>query len=193
MTPSTKKKLLDTAIEMFWLESYSSVSVQHICNKADVNKGSFYHFFPSKIDLALEAFQQLWNMLSGPLDKAFLSSFSPQERIHNYTNFIYEVQKEQREKTGKVLGCPYASCGGEMSTQDERIRLKIKEIFASYSDYFKKTLIDANIKDVATCSQLAGMMLSYSTGVIFRAKIHNDIEIIRHDMEEGLLLFLPLL
>ena len=51
---NNREKLIETALELIWLESYNAVSVDDICKKAGVQKGSFYHYFPSKAHLALE-------------------------------------------------------------------------------------------------------------------------------------------
>jgi TetR/AcrR family transcriptional repressor of nem operon len=48
----TRQKLIDTATDLIWTSSYGSVSVDDICHTAGVKKGSFYHYFPSKHDLA---------------------------------------------------------------------------------------------------------------------------------------------
>ncbi len=56
----TKEKLLQVAFDLIWNQSYGSVSVDHICERARVNKGSFYHFFASKSDLAVEAYEENW-------------------------------------------------------------------------------------------------------------------------------------
>ncbi|MCW2286501.1 AcrR family transcriptional regulator, partial [Rhodoblastus acidophilus] len=53
--PETKRRLIAAALELIWRSSYGSVSVDDICKAADVRKGSFYHFFPSKADLAVAA------------------------------------------------------------------------------------------------------------------------------------------
>jgi TetR/AcrR family transcriptional repressor of nem operon len=36
----TKRKLLETAVELIWESSYGSVSVDDICTKAGVNKSA---------------------------------------------------------------------------------------------------------------------------------------------------------
>ena len=59
----TKQRLLNTALKLVWEQSYGSVSVDQICEKADVRKGSFYHFFASKADLAIAAAEEHWNKL----------------------------------------------------------------------------------------------------------------------------------
>ena len=59
---ASKTKLLETAIDMIWASSYGSVSVDDICAKAGVNKGSFYYAFKSKSDLAVAAFERHWEL-----------------------------------------------------------------------------------------------------------------------------------
>jgi len=55
-TCETKEKLLQVGFDLIWDSSYGSVSVDDICRRAGINKGSFYHFFPSKADLVVLGF-----------------------------------------------------------------------------------------------------------------------------------------
>ena len=50
-TSDARERLIATAIELIRARSYESVGVDALCNHAQVKKGSFYHFFPSKQDL----------------------------------------------------------------------------------------------------------------------------------------------
>ena len=54
-TSDAKEKLLRVAFDLIWEQSYGAVSVDDICERANVKKGSFYYFFPSKSDLAVAA------------------------------------------------------------------------------------------------------------------------------------------
>lgn len=67
----TRQKLIDTALELMWTNSYGTVSVDDICKAADVKKGSFYHFFPSKVDLSIAAMEQSHHELEETYDKIF--------------------------------------------------------------------------------------------------------------------------
>ncbi|MEW8500635.1 MAG: helix-turn-helix domain-containing protein, partial [Candidatus Thiodiazotropha taylori] len=49
----TKERILATARELFHGRSYADVGIKEICSMANVQKGSFYHFFQSKQDLAM--------------------------------------------------------------------------------------------------------------------------------------------
>jgi AcrR family transcriptional regulator len=60
-----KQRLLDTAIDLIWEQSYGAVSVDVICERAGTKKGSFYHFFPSKSDLTVAAIERTAVQLRG--------------------------------------------------------------------------------------------------------------------------------
>lgn len=52
-----KKKLLDTAIELFLEHGYEQVSVDMICKACNVTKGSFYHYYPTKDSLLVDYYE----------------------------------------------------------------------------------------------------------------------------------------
>ena len=76
-TSDTRQKLIDTALELIWQSSYGAVSVDDICKSADVKKGSFYHFFPSKVDLAIAAMEHAQESMRPDLDRIFSASTPP--------------------------------------------------------------------------------------------------------------------
>lgn len=189
----TREKLLAAAIELFWLQSFGAVSVDDICKKAEVHKGSFYHFFQSKVDLAAAAFQTFWDDNRHRLDAAFSSALTPQERLRAYCELIYQHQKEKFLTYGKVLGCPFGACGGELANQEERIRITIESIFKSYTRYFETLLRDAR---AAGCrcngaeADVAQEMVAYAEGVVQQAVFRGDIEIIRLLLLPGLMQYI---
>ncbi len=124
----TKQKLLQTAVTLIWESSYGSISVDDICNRAGVNKGSFYYAFKSKSDLAAAAFEDHWNKKRALMDEIFSSQVPPLERLEKYCDRVVQDQVDKYEKTGKLCGCPFASIGSELSTQDEQIRKKAHEL-----------------------------------------------------------------
>ena len=54
----TRQRIIDTARELISARSYHAVGVAEICRQAGAQKGSFYHYFPSKRALALTALDQ---------------------------------------------------------------------------------------------------------------------------------------
>jgi TetR/AcrR family transcriptional repressor of nem operon len=175
----SKRKLLEAAMEMIWESSYGSVSVDDICTKAGVNKGSFYYAFKSKSDLAVAAFERYWENKQPRMDTIFSPQASPLERLDNYCQLIIKDQKQKYQSFGKMLGCPFCSVGSELSTQDEKIRLKAEQMsrrVIKYHESLVRDLAAAGLIEVKDPAELARELYSYVTGVLMQAKIENNVK-----------------
>lgn len=176
---ASKTKLLETAIDMIWASSYGSVSVDDICAKAGVNKGSFYYAFKSKSDLAVAAFERHWELKRPLLDRIFSPQLPPLERLDQYCRVIIDDQKQKYRLFGKMLGCPFCSIGSELGTQDENIRAKMEQILARQMKYIESLVRDLAAEGLIQSRnhrELAEEMISYVTGVLMQAKIENSVE-----------------
>lgn len=90
-----KKQLIQVAIQLIWENSYNTVSVDKLCKEVNVNKGSFYYFFPSKCALALEALDTAWESVKQEaLDPAFSPDIPPLERFTRFFMKLYELQRK---------------------------------------------------------------------------------------------------
>src|SRR6267143_121637 len=112
-----KERLMGAVRELIWEGSYGSTTIDQICEKAGVKKGSFYYFFDSKADVAVAALEVGCKKHREEMDSAFSPTIPPLERIRNYCVFAYQKQLEIKKKHGSVLGCPLFTLGAEVSTQ----------------------------------------------------------------------------
>jgi TetR/AcrR family transcriptional regulator, transcriptional repressor for nem operon len=177
----TKHKLLSTAVELIWENSYGSISVDDICTRAGGNKGSFYYAFKSKSELAAAAYEDHWNKKRSLMDALFSPQIPPLERLEKYCDRIAQDQLAKYEKFGKMCGCPFASIGSELSTQDEHIRKKAQELSERSIKYIACTLRDAEAEGtlrVADSNRPARQILCYAHGVMTQAKIENNPELL---------------
>jgi TetR/AcrR family transcriptional repressor of nem operon len=173
----TKTKLLLTAVDLIWESSYGSVSVDDICVRAGVKKGSFYYAFKSKSDLAIAAFEHHWDAKRAMLDQVFSAQTEPLKRIEAYCDLVVEGQLEKYRSSGKMLGCPFCSLGCELSTQDENIRLKVENVNGRMKKYLEPTLrdlMDSGIIPKSDPREVAQEFYSYMVGVLLQAKIENN-------------------
>jgi len=177
----TKEKLLQVGFDLIWDSSYGSVSVDDICKRAGINKGSFYHFFPSKADLVVAAYEEHWKEKRPEMDRIFSPLVPPLERIHNFCEHIYKVQKEKAGQYGHVCGCPYASVGSEIATLDEKIRAKSEQLMNSGRKYVESTIADAiregsvTVKDPVAAAQ---RLNTYLLGILLEARVQNDLKVL---------------
>lgn len=183
-TPSdTRQRLLQSATNLIYARSYHNVGVQEICTNAGVKKGSFYHFFPSKKELAIAVLDHLKDFFQEKvLSRAFRKDIPPLQRIERFFEYSYEFHEQTLHETGFVLGCPFGNLAAELSTQDESIRVTIDGIFTRIESCFQDALIDAiRSHDLPPMdiNATATAMLAYAEGIMLLAKARNNPAIIR--------------
>lgn len=184
MTPDTdtRSRILATARDMFHSRSYADVGIQEICVGAQVQKGSFYHFFPSKRDLALAVIDDMADdWAHGFVAEAFDLALPPVERLDYMIDAAYYWQKASSDLEGRMPGCLFGNLALEMSTRDDVMRARLNAVFDKARDKFRATLDEA----VATgalapmnTEATASAMLAYLEGIILLAKTRNDPEVI---------------
>lgn len=179
----TRARILSCARELFHSRSYADVGVKEICDTARVQRGSFYHFFPSKRDLALaviEDFAEEW--ASGFVSEAFDPDLAPLERLDYMIDAAYFWQKAAKDIEGRMPGCPLGNLALEVSTQDDVLRAKLGAVFARAKSRFQATLEQAIARselEPLDTQATADAMLAYLEGVILLAKTRNDPELVR--------------
>lgn len=177
-----KLRLMDAVLELLWTGSYGSTTIDDICDKAGVKKGSFYYFFDSKSDVAAEALGESWKSKQVELDRIFSPMTSPLDRIRKYCEFSYKTQQEMKKKYGKVLGCPQFALGAEVCTQEDRLQKKIQEILGYKRRYLESAIRDAHAAGLINAPDPAAkarMILAYYEGLLTQARIQNDVEVLR--------------
>jgi TetR/AcrR family transcriptional repressor of nem operon len=180
-----------------WEESYGAVTIDDICQRANVKKGSFYYFFKSKAELAVAALEKLWQEEWKPaLDRCFSPSVDPLVRLTTYFESFHERHLAIKTRYGKVLGCPVCSVGSEVSTQEVDVSAAIREILSRKRRYFESAIRDGVAQGVIQpCdpAQAALALASLLEGLVSQARIMNDPEILRQlpAMALGLLRMTP--
>ena len=127
-----RQRLMDAVLTLIWTGSYGSTTIDLICEKAGLQKGSFYHFFKSKADLAVAALEADWQTRKAQLDALFSATVPPLERISHFCDIAYQKQAALKRECGCVLGCPLYTLGSEICTQEQVLRGKIQEILGYY-------------------------------------------------------------
>lgn len=188
---NTRERLIETAIDLIWKSSYGSVSVDDICKTADVKKGSFYHYFPSKIDLAIAAMDTAFAEFKPMLDEIFSPATPPIERFKKYIVCGYEHQQGILEKHGIVCGCPMASLASEMAPQDQSIHDKTDEIIGYKMKYYESTLremvAEGSLPKDTDIEAKAQNIYSFIMGQFVMARIQNSLKPLKPEIvEDGL-------
>ncbi len=101
----TRTCLLDAALKVIRSKGYSATTVDDICAAAGVTKGSFFHHFANKEELAVEAAKH-WNTLTGSLfeNAPYQQVQDPRERILAYIDFRSQIVQGDLADVTCLLG-----------------------------------------------------------------------------------------
>src|SRR6266404_9902943 len=182
-----KERLMEAVGELIWAGSYGSTTIDQICEKAGVKKGSFYYFFESKADLAVSAIDEQWQQRRAELDSLFSPTVPPLERLRNFCEHVYHFQAEIKAKFGCVLGCALFSLGAEVSTQEAHLQKKVQEILDYKLRYLETAVRDAHaagLIDAPDARAKARTLFMYYQGLLTQARIENNLEILRDAMRD---------
>ena len=183
-TSDAKQRLMDAVLDLIWTTSYGATTIDLICEKAGVKKGSFYYFFDSKSELTAAALDDSWVKIYRPLmDGIYSPSKDPCQRLKDHVDFCYQEQLEKYQECGHVLGCPLCSLGNEISTQENQLREVVEQILNTHSRYVESTLREAAARGDINCADpalTAKTLFLFWEGALAEARIKNDPNLLKN-------------
>jgi TetR/AcrR family transcriptional repressor of nem operon len=189
-TSDAKERLMAAANDLIWEDSYGAVTIDDICKRADVRKGSFYYFFPGKAELAIAAIEDQWTRCTKPfLDQTLSPSIEPMARFRGYLEAVVEKQTVLAKEHGRVLGCALCSVGSEICGNQPAVSATIRDIFDRKRRYYESSIRDAIAAGaIPACdpAERANALSGLVNGMVAQARIMNDLSILRHLPELGL-------
>ncbi|GIG39160.1 TetR/AcrR family transcriptional regulator [Cellulomonas phragmiteti] len=142
----TRARLVDVTRDLVHAATYADVSVGDVCAAAGVNKGSLYHFFPSKQALGMAVLERNWELVRGLLDEAFDAEAPPLDRLDRFLAAYRAMMRAMRERFGAVPGCPLGNLASEVSAQDPQMRARLAEILAAWTERVALVVRDAQAR-----------------------------------------------
>ena len=172
------ERLLDAATDLMYRHGYEAVGVQQLCDVADVRKGSFYHWFPSKAALAVAMLDANWQRTRQTLfEVAFAPDVGPLDRFDRYGALLLAHNLRVQDQQGAMLGCRFGNFAAELATRDPQVRAKLAEVFDEMRDHFAAAIDDAvqdGLVPPLDVAQAAVAVLAHMEGLVLVAKAADD-------------------
>src|SRR5882757_2585269 len=84
----SKVRLLDASLHVIRAKGYAATRIEDICEQAGLTKGSFFHHFKSKEELAIAAAEHFAEMAASVFGSApYRSLADPMDRVFGYVDF----------------------------------------------------------------------------------------------------------
>jgi TetR/AcrR family transcriptional regulator, transcriptional repressor for nem operon len=134
---STRDRLIESARYLFWARGFAGTSMAELLAHAEVNSGSFYHFFDSK-EALLRAVLEGYLHLLRPMvvDPAFATVREPVERIFA----ILAGYRERILATGCQYGCPLGRLALEIDPENAPAHELIAQNFQGWIEAIRECL-----------------------------------------------------
>jgi TetR/AcrR family transcriptional regulator, transcriptional repressor for nem operon len=170
-TSDARERIVATAARLFLERSYQAVGVDELCGAANVRKGSFYHYFASKSELAKAVIDRHADVFIRRLDDSVAArhdpaaarrdpaatrrdgaatrrddadlAASPAQRLHAFPDAIGAIQSALEAQFGRSVGCPFGNFAAELSTTDDDLRAHVAERIAAMESQLAATCRDA--------------------------------------------------
>jgi TetR/AcrR family transcriptional regulator, transcriptional repressor for nem operon len=171
--PSTRDRLIQTAMQLFWEKGYGSTSVADVLHAAGVNSGSLYHFFPGKQDLLLAVL----DAYRGGIDQMLLAP--AWKGVDDPIERVFALLARYRlgiVQTDCVYACPIGSLALEIHEPDPPVRKAIAANFKAWTDAVEACLAAAGprLPRALDRRELARFVLTAMEGGVMQARTHRD-------------------
>ncbi|HEV8657558.1 MAG TPA: TetR/AcrR family transcriptional regulator [Thermoanaerobaculia bacterium] len=163
---------------------YLAVGVEDVCKAAGVKKGSFYHFFSSKRELMLAALERQQHMAHAHvLATAFQADLPPLQRIDRLFAMVAGMETSNKNRGGRVLGCPFGNIAVEMSASEPKLARRADQAFCGFASFIADALREAKkrgeIERDVNIDETADAIVAYFEGLAVLAKTRNDPALLR--------------
>jgi TetR/AcrR family transcriptional repressor of nem operon len=167
----TKEKLIQSGMQAIHASGYGGTSIQSIVEMADVPKGSFYNFFPSKEVFAAEVIEAYSNRGQERLRSFLLNQdVTPRARLEAY----FDDRIEAFRAAQYVRGCLMGNFSAEAADQSALIREGLTKHFGAWCDLLEACIAEAQkqgeISDQFPASLLAKFLLNSWEGALLRMR-----------------------
>jgi len=172
----TREKLIQIGARAMLAKSYHAVGIQEILAKADVPKGSFYHYFASKEDFGVAIIKHYGDQLAKIIKEQLSSEIlSPRDRLKEYFLTIRGCYV----KLGYEQGCLVAKLATEVAGASTDMRLALKGEFDRWLNLFTACICQAQqageISEEYTAAELAEFIYISWEGALIRMQVNHDV------------------
>jgi TetR/AcrR family transcriptional repressor of nem operon len=177
---SARTKLLDAALRAIRTKGYAATTVDGLCAAAGVSKGSFFHHFSSKEELALAAARHFSEMADGLFAQApFAQLTGARERVLGYVDTRAAILSEDLAECTCLLGTMVQETYETHPAIREACDMHIRDHAAAVAGDIAKAKTE-HAPDASWSSEsLALFTQAVLQGAFILAKAHHDTGVAR--------------
>jgi TetR/AcrR family transcriptional regulator, transcriptional repressor for nem operon len=168
---ATKERLLEEALVLLLERGYNDLGIQEILARTGIPKGSFYHHFMSKEEMALQAVDRYVALGHEVLEVTLApDGRTPLHRVRGFFERMRELYASQG-----YFGCLLGALGQELSGANDVFRRKIEACVASIAERIAVCLEEARqageLRAEVDCRNYADVLVNAWEGAALRSRL----------------------
>ncbi len=174
-TAPTRDRLIDSARYLFWERGYAGTSMADLLDHANVNSGSFYHFFESKEALLREVLEgYLFALRPMIVDPAYAKTDDPVECIFA----ILAGYRERILLTDSKYGCPLGRLALEIDPENRPAHALIAKNFQGWIGAVRECIeeLKPRLPRDTDLDALATYVLAIMEGGVMLSRSYGSVE-----------------
>jgi AcrR family transcriptional regulator len=174
-TAGTKDRLIESARFLFWERGYAGTTMSDLLAHAQVNSGSFYHFFESKEALLRSVLETYLGALRPMVvNPAFARTPEPLERIFA----ILEGYRGRILQTECRYGCPLGRLALEIDPENRPAHKLIAENFSGWITAVRECIeqLKDRLPSTTDPEALSIYVLSVMEGGVMLSRSYGSVE-----------------
>jgi len=169
---STRDNLIEMGLQHMQETSYCSTGLNEVLALAGVSKGSFYHYFQSKVEFGSAVLQRYLELeVARAITLLGESKTAPIKRLRRYFEELISVYGPKGAMNG---GCLLGNLSQEMANHSDLIQQTLQEGFRIWEVAIDAVLLEAvtrgELPPKAKTMDMASFILNSYEGALLRAK-----------------------
>jgi TetR/AcrR family transcriptional regulator, transcriptional repressor for nem operon len=123
---STRGHLKACALRLFLASGYGAVGTADICRAASANKGTFYHYFPSKAALLVELIDDYAAAFDASFRAVAQSKRRPELKLRDLFAVPEKANRDWCAEHGKAQGCLVGNMAMEVSASEPEVNAAVR-------------------------------------------------------------------
>lgn len=141
----TRDLLLDSAFNTIYKHGFQGANVADILTDVSINKGSMYHYFKSKKELAL-------TVVVERIEQKILTKYT---QVLNEEEAVVELFNTLRTAPEALpYGCPLGKLAQEMLYIDDDFKIVLSKVYSSFEQIIEKILEKKNVPNSKSNAKL---------------------------------------
>lgn len=171
----TRAVIIETARELFHRQGVRATSIDQILEASGTGKSQFYHYFSGKDEIVHEVLRFYLDIFRSGKSPVRVQIESWNDLENYFHDHVKAIKKYDYERS-----CPIGAIGGELASENERVRRDVSLVFEyvrdNISSFFDELKSRGELKESADPESMADFCIASVQGALLVSKVRKHPE-----------------